>query len=59
MKKTSEIRKISYLLCVGKEKRKIYHNEEYAEICTNLMGRLETYNQKKSRMYQEGKSVSC
>ena len=25
----------------------------------NLMGRLETYNQEKSRMHQEGKSVSC
>ena len=25
----------------------------------NLMGRLENYNQEKSRMYQEGMSVSC
>ena len=34
------------------KKRKSYHNEEYAKRCTNLMGKLETYNQEKSRMYQ-------
>ena len=32
--KASKIRKRSYLLCVDNEKRKIYHNEEYAERCT-------------------------
>ena len=48
------------LLCVGHEKRKRHHNEKYAEGCQeNLMGRLETYNQEKSRMDQEGKSASC
>ena len=57
--KASGIRKRSYLLCVGKEKRKRHHNEKYAERCKNLMGRLKSYNQKKSRMDQEGKSVSC
>ena len=46
-------------MCLGKEKRKRYHNEEYTDICTNLMGMLETYNQQKLKMYQEGKSVSC
>ena len=57
--KASKIRKISYLLCVGDEKRERYHNEEYADRFTNLIGMLETYYQEKSRMYQEGKSVSC
>ena len=56
--KASVIRKISYLLCVGKERRKRHHNEKHAERCKNLIGRLETYNQEKSRMHQEGKSVS-
>ena len=53
------IRKRIYLLCVGKERRKRHHKEKYAERCKNLMGRLETYNQEKSRMHQEGKSLSC
>ena len=57
--KASRIRKISYLLCVGKERRKRHHHEKYAKRCKHLMGRLETYNQEKSRMHQEGKSVSC
>ena len=57
--KASGIRKRSYLLCVGKEKRKRHHDEKYVERCKNLMGRLETYNQEKSRMDQEGNSVSC
>ena len=57
-KKASGIRKRGYLLCVGKEERKRHHNEKYAERCKNLMGRLETYNQEKSRMDQEGKSVN-
>ena len=57
--KTFGIRKRSYLLCVVKERRKRHHNEKYAKKCKNLMGRLETYNQEKSRMHQEGKSVIC
>ena len=57
--KDSRIRRRSYPLCVGKEKRKRYRNEKYAEICKNLMGGLETYNQEKSSMDQEGKSVNC
>ena len=40
-----------YLLFVGNEKEKRYHNEEYAERCTNMMGMLKTYNEEKSRMY--------
>ena len=51
-KKKIGIRKRSYLLCVGKEKKKRHHNEKYAEICKNLMERVETYNQEKSRMDQ-------
>ena len=43
---------------MGKEKRKRHHNEKYAERCKNLMGGLETYNQEKSSMDQEGKSVN-
>ena len=58
IEKAYGIRKRSYLLCVGKEKRKRHHNEKYAERCKNLMGRLETYNQEKSMMDQEGKSIS-
>ena len=57
--KASGIRKRSYFLCVGKAKGKRHHNEKYAEICKNMMGRLENYNKEKSRMDQEGKSVSC
>ena len=57
--KTSRIRKRGHLLGVDNEKRERHHNEKYAEICKNLMGRLETYNQEKSMMHQEGKSVSC
>ena len=57
--KASRIRKRSYLLCVGKERRKRHHNEKYVERCKHLIGRLETYNQEKSRMHQEGKSVIC
>ena len=57
--KASRIRKIGHLLGVDNEKRKRHHNEKYVERCKNLMGRLETYNQEKSRMHQEGKSVSC
>ena len=56
--KASRIMKRRYLLYVGKEKGKRHHNEKYAERCKNLMGRLEIYNQEKSRMDQEGKSVS-
>ena len=58
-KKASRIRKTGHLLGVNNEKRKRHHNEKYAERCKNLMGRLETYNQEKSRMHQEVKSVSC
>ena len=57
--KASRIRKIGHLLGVDNEKRKRHHNEKYANRCKNLMGRLETYNQEKSRMHQEGRSVSC
>ena len=57
--KASRIRKRCHLLGMDNEKRKRHHNEKYAKRCKNLMGRLETYNQEKSRMYQEGKSVSC
>ena len=58
--KASRIRKRGHLLGMDNEKRKRHHNEKYAEICKkNLMRRLETYNQEKSRMHQEGKSVSC
>ena len=56
--KASRIRKTDHLLGVDNENRKRHHNEKYAERCKNLMGRLETYNKKKSRMHQEGKSVS-
>ena len=56
--KALRIRRRSYPLCVGKEKRKRHHNEKYAERCKNLMGRLETYNQEKSSLDQEGKSVN-
>ena len=38
--KASKIREISYLLCVDNEKRKTYHNEEYAERCTKLDGEV-------------------
>ena len=57
--KASRIRKIGHLLEMDNEKRKRHHNEKYVERFKNLMGRLETYNQEKSRMHQEGKSVSC
>ena len=57
--KASRIRKRGHLLGMDKDKRKRHHNEKYAERCKNLMERLETYNQEKSRMHQEGKSVSC
>ena len=57
--KTSRIRKRCHLLGMDNEKRKRHHNEKYVERCKNLMGRLENYNQEKSRMHQEGKSVSC
>ena len=50
--KAFRIRKICHLLGVDSEKRKRHHNEKYAERCKNLMGRLETYNQEKSRMHQ-------
>ena len=53
--KASGIRKRSYLLCVGKEKRKRHHNGKYAERCKNLMGRLETYNQDDASRRQECK----
>ena len=55
--KASRIRKRGHLLEVDNEKS--HHNEKYAKRCKNLMGRLETYNQEKSRMHQEGKSVTC
>ena len=57
--KSEKASRISHLLGMDNEKRKRHHNEKYAERCNNLMGRLETYNQEKSRMHQEGKSVSC
>ena len=57
--KASRIRKRGHFLGIDNEKRKRHHNEKYAERCKNLMRRLETYNQEKSRMHQEGKSVSC
>ena len=57
--KASRIRKRGHLPGMDNEKRKRHHNEKYAERCKNLMGRLETYNQEKSRIHQEGKSVSC
>ena len=57
--KASRIRKRGHLLGMDNEKRKRHHNEKYAKRYKNLLGRLETYNQEKSRMHQEGKSVSC
>ena len=38
--KASKLRKRSYLLCVDNEKRKRYHIEEYAEICTKPDGEV-------------------
>ena len=57
--KASRIMKRGYLLGMDNEKRKRHNNEKYAERCENLIRRLKTYNQEKSRMHQEGKSVSC
>ena len=58
-KNAYRIMKRRYLLYVGKEQGKRHHSEKYAERYKNLMGRLEIYNQDKSRMDQEGKSISC
>ena len=38
--KASKIRKRSYLLNMDNEKRKRYHNEEYAERCTKPNGEV-------------------
>ena len=57
--KASKIRKRIYLLCVDNEKRKRYHNEEYAERCTKPDGEVRDLQSRESRMHDEGKSVSC